>query len=151
MTVRFLLSLLCAELACAAPQTVSPGTFSVPFDFIRNQIVLDVRVRGGSSLRMLLDTAGAPSAVDLATADRIGLPIDRGATGVAEGVGADRVRMFASRLEDVELGGRSFGHLDAVALDLGSTIQAGRSDSSRMRKPRDTWPSVAAGTSTWRA
>jgi predicted aspartyl protease len=123
MTARLLAGLLCAELACATPQTVSPPSFSVPFDFIRNQIVLDVRVRGGSSLRMLLDTAGAPSAVDLATADRIGLPIDRGATGVAEGVGADRVRMFASRLEDVELGGRSFGNLDAVALDLGSIAE----------------------------
>lgn len=88
------------------------------FDLVRNQIVLEVRAGGRGPLRMLLDTAGEPSAVDLTTARENGFPVDTTLSGEASGVGEERTRIFAATLPDVEIAGARLGDLEAVAIDL---------------------------------
>lgn len=46
------------------------------FELERNQIVLPVWIDGKGPFYVLLDTAGSPSAVDLATALDLGFPVD---------------------------------------------------------------------------
>lgn len=88
------------------------------FELERNQIVLPVWIDGKGPFYVLLDTAGSPSAVDLATALDLGFPVDTTLSGEASGAGGERVRIFAAELPAVEIGGVAFGDLDAVALDL---------------------------------
>lgn len=91
---------------------------TVPFELVRNQIVLAVGIGGKGPFRMLLDTAGEPSAVNLATALEAGFPVDTTAFGEASGTGEEMVRIYAAGLPEVEIGGVAFGDIDAVALDL---------------------------------
>jgi predicted aspartyl protease len=91
---------------------------TVPFELVRNQIVLEVGIGGKGPFRVLLDTAGEPSAINLATALEAGLPVDTTAYGEASGTGEETVRLYAAELPEVEIGGVVFGDIDAVALDL---------------------------------
>jgi len=56
----------------------------VPFDFYKNEIILQVKVNGKGPFNMMLDTGTDPSGVDLTTARHIGLklhPLGKPATG----------------------------------------------------------------------
>jgi len=44
----------------------------VPFEFVRNEIIVQVKVDGKGPFNMMLDTGTDPSAVDLATAKEWG-------------------------------------------------------------------------------
>ncbi|MDX1396460.1 MAG: retropepsin-like aspartic protease [Gemmatimonadota bacterium] len=105
-----------AEPTATVPTTTSG--VSVPFRFIRNQIVLEVTVGGRPPLNMLLDTAVNPSAIDLATAEELGLPVDREQSGEASGTGSERRTIYAARITDLEIGGEPFGTVEAVAGNL---------------------------------
>src|SRR5258708_14852279 len=48
----------------------------VPFEFVANQIIVQVKLAGKGPYSMLLDTNTDPSAIDLATARELGLKLD---------------------------------------------------------------------------
>ena len=48
----------------------------VPFDFYRNEIIVQVTVNGKGPFSMMLDTGTDPSVVDLARARETGLKLD---------------------------------------------------------------------------
>jgi len=111
-----LLTVLSCVAAPAEPLTV-------PFDFSRNAIGLDVVVKG-APLYMILDTGVDPSAIDLARADALGLKVDRSAAGEASGQGdAKQAQVFPATIENLSVGGRSFATVDALAMDM-STLSA---------------------------
>jgi predicted aspartyl protease len=91
---------------------------SVPFDLVRNQIVMQVMIGDEGPFNMLLDTAVNPSAVDLATAEGAGLAVDRERSGEASGTGNDRVTVFATEITGLRIGGREFEPIQSLAVDM---------------------------------
>lgn len=111
-----------AAAPASAPTPVAPVT--VPFDFSKSAVEVDVNVRG-TPLHMLLDTGVNPSVIDLATADRLGLPVDRGDGGEASGFGdGPGAAVFPATVAGLAIGGQSFAGFDALAADMGG-ISAG--------------------------
>src|SRR5262245_51892792 len=76
----------------------------VPFEFVRNEIIVQVKVDGKGPFNMMLDTGTDPSAVDLATAKEWGLKLSS-VGGPVSGGGTDKNVAYATRLPLVEVGG----------------------------------------------
>ena len=104
--------LLLVPHASAQQQTVE-----IPFDFVRNEIILQVKVDGKGPFNMMLDTGTDPSAIDLATAKELGLKLSS-AGGPVTGGGTDKNLAYATKLPLVETGGLTAKNLWALALDL---------------------------------
>lgn len=113
------LLIFAAGPACAAP-------LSIPFDFSRGEVAVEVEVKG-KPLHMLIDTGVDPSMISLAQARALGLKIDAQggeADGIGDGKGA---AIFGSAIDDLSLSGRRFGRVEALALDTGPlSAQYGR-------------------------
>ena len=90
----------------------------VPFDLVHGQIVLAASVGEVDGLRFLLDTGSDPSAIDLETSARLGLPSDIRTSGTASGVGDGPATTHPSRIAGLRIGCESIAPMDAVALDL---------------------------------
>ena len=108
--------LLCGARASAeSPQAIVVAI--VPFQYIHNEIVAQVRVNGHGPYAMLLDTGTSPSVIDLNLARQIGLTIDAGGqAGSGGGVKANPA--YETSLPQVELGGVTAKNVSALALDL---------------------------------
>lgn len=89
----------------------------VPFEFVHNQIVVEVKIAGKGPYSMLLDTDTDPSAIDLATARELGLRLDS-KSFPATGGGAETNLVQLTRLPTVELGGVISKEVTAGAIDL---------------------------------
>lgn len=75
----------------------------VPFEFIHNQVVVEVRIAGKGPFSMLVDTNTDPSAIDLATAKELGLILgSRSYPATGGGTEANVVQL--TKLPTVELG-----------------------------------------------
>lgn len=99
----------------------------VPFDFYRNEIILQVKVNGKGPFNMMLDTGTDPSAVDLNTAREMGLklhPLGKPATGG----GTDVNLTYYTELPLVEVGSLNVKTVVALAIDLSKV-------SERLGKP----------------
>lgn len=91
---------------------------AVPFDLLGNQVVLAITIGGRGPYVCLLDTAVAPSVVDLALARELGLRVRDDAPGEAAGAGNESASFYPSELPDVRLGELGVGDVEAVAADL---------------------------------
>ncbi len=101
---------------CGVAQTPK-SPVEVPFEFLHNQIVVQVKVNGKGPLNMLIDTDTDPSAIDSATAKELGLQV--GTSGApASGGGTEKTVVFPTRLASVELGGISAKDIVAATIDL---------------------------------
>ena len=89
----------------------------VPFEFIANQIIVQVKIGGKGPYSMLLDTDTDPSAIDLATARELGLRLDS-RSFTASGGGTDASQVQLTRLPSVELGSVVARDVAAGAIDL---------------------------------
>jgi predicted aspartyl protease len=89
----------------------------IPFEFVANQIVVEVKIAGKGPYSMLVDTDTDPSAIDLATARELGLSQDSKAFP-ATGGGADNNVVHLTRLPTVELGSVVAKEVLAGAIDL---------------------------------
>lgn len=118
----FLVWLLLVPHASGQQQVVE-----IPFDFVRNEIILQVKVDGKGPFNMMLDTGTDPSVVDLATAKELGLKLSS-AGGPVSGGGTDKNLAYETRLPLVEAGGVTMKNLSAVAIDLSKV-------SERLGKP----------------
>jgi len=116
MKVTYFLSwCLLVTVGCFAQ--ASGQVVEVPFDFVRNEIIVQVKVDGKGPFNMMLDTGTDPSAVDLATAKELGLKLSS-AGGPVTGGGTDKNLAYATKLPLVETGGLTAKNLWALALDL---------------------------------
>lgn len=113
---------------CASAQVKSKqAVVEIPFDFYRNEIILQVKVNGKGPFNMMLDTGTDPSAIDLATAKELGVklvPLGKPATGG----GTDVNLPYGTELSLVDLGGLTAKDLEAVAINLSKV-------SERLGKP----------------
>ena len=89
----------------------------VPFDFVRNEIIVQVKVDGKGPFNMMLDTGTDPSVIDLATAKELGLKLSS-AAGPVSGGGTDKTLAYETKLPLVEAGGLTVKNVSAVALGL---------------------------------
>jgi hypothetical protein len=112
-------SFIGAVAAAVLPPAVGQARPLVaPFDFSRSAIGLTVRVRG-TPLYMFVDTGVNPSAIDTARAESLGLKIDYAGGGEASGDGADaHVKVYPTSIDQLAIGGRRFGSVKALALDM---------------------------------
>jgi hypothetical protein len=122
MTASRPATVVAAAVALALVTSVSwaEEPLVVPFDFSRSAIGLEVVVKG-APMYMLLDTGVDPSVIDLQSADAVGLTVDRGEEGEAEGFGqGSGPSVFASRIDGLTIGHRSFTGFDALAANVES-------------------------------
>lgn len=89
----------------------------VPFDFYRNEIIVQVKVNGKGPFNMMLDTGTDPSAIDIATARELGLKLES-VGSPATGGGTEVNLVYGIILPLVELGGVTEKRLEAAAIDL---------------------------------
>lgn len=89
----------------------------VPFEFVHNQIVIDVKIDGKGPFKMLLDTDTDPSAIDLAAAQELGLAVGQKGYPTTGG-GTDENPSHLTMLNLVEVGSVSAKQVPAAALDL---------------------------------
>jgi len=118
LTIRFglLLAAFLSVAAALSAQTVKTS-IEVPFEFVHNQIVVEVRIAGKGPFNFLVDTNTDPSAIDSATARELGLQL--GAQGAqASGGGSERNTVYPTRLTQVELRGITAKEIAAAAVDL---------------------------------
>ena len=121
-TKRYLviLSLLCfcvASFNSFAQDKSKEQVVEVPFEFHKNEVILQVKVNGKGPLNMMLDTGTDPSAIDINTAKDLGLKLD--AIGhKASGGGTETNLAYYTRLPLVELSGLTAKNVDAAAIDL---------------------------------
>ena len=105
------------SVASALSAQTSKAPIEVPFEFVHNQIVVEVRIAGKGPFKFLVDTNTDPSAIDSATAQELGLQLGpKGAP--ASGGGTERNTVYPTRLTQVELGGVAAKEIAAAAIDL---------------------------------
>jgi predicted aspartyl protease len=98
-------------------QQAGAGTIEVPFEYFKNEILVQVQINGHGPLTMLLDTGTDPSAIDLETAESIG--IRRSSKGQqGDGGGSDKNLAFDCKFKSLHLGGLTATNIDAAAIDL---------------------------------
>src|SRR5471030_1692428 len=109
-------------------QTLDGGqVIEVPFEFLKNEVVVQVKINGKGPFNMMLDTGTDPSAIDLNTAKEIGLklnPVGHKSSGTGTSVNL----AYATKFPLVEIGGLQVKDIEAAAIDLSKV-------SERMGKP----------------
>lgn len=111
-------SAILAVFAFSLPAAALAESLSVPFDFSRSAIGLDVTVKG-APLTMILDTGVDPSVVDLNRAETLGLKIDKTNSGEASGEGdAKEAKVFGATIDGLAIAGRGFPSVDALAINM---------------------------------
>ena len=123
--------LLCCLLVTVFVSSARAGgkqqVVEIPFDFYRNEIIVQVKVNGKGPFNMMLDTGTDPSAVDLNTAKDIGLKLHPlGKPG--EGGGTDVNLTYYTELPLVEVSGFTVKNVETLAIDLSKV-------SERLGKP----------------
>jgi predicted aspartyl protease len=89
----------------------------IPFEFVHNQIVVQVKVSGKGPFNMLLDTNTDPSAIDVATARELGLAVgDKGSAATGGGTAVNTI--YPTRLANVVVGSLMTRDVAAATIDL---------------------------------
>lgn len=91
---------------------------TVPFQYIKNQIIITARIGNDGPFNFLLDTGVDPSAIDFKTATAFEIPIDMSQSGSAEGRGNDKVVVFPASIKDLKVGKKNYGTIEALTLNL---------------------------------
>jgi predicted aspartyl protease len=112
----FALALLMAW-PCATKAQVQKPPVEVPFEFVHNQIVVQVKIAGKGPFNMLVDTDTDPSAIDEKTARELGLSI--GSNGApASGSGTEANTTYPTMFPTVELGSITAKQIPAATIDM---------------------------------
>jgi predicted aspartyl protease len=93
----------------------APGEIS--FELVHNEIVVQVKIAGKGPFRMLLDTDTDPSALDVITAQELGL-VQGSKSYPASGGGNDANVFHLTRLPVVEIGNLSVREVQAGTINL---------------------------------
>jgi hypothetical protein len=112
---RLCFAALLAALSFGA--TAAEPSLTVPFDFSRHAIGMNVTVKG-TRLFVLLDTGVEPSIIDLARAKSLGLPVDTAHGDHGTGFGKDKPQAFPATITGLKIGGRAMSNVEALTLDM---------------------------------
>ena len=118
MKATFTLMLIAfASLATGGQVKSTAPVVEIPFDFYRNEIILEVKINGKGPFNMMLDTGTDPSAIDLNTAKELGLKLIPLKTP-ASGGGTEVNLPYGTEFSIVEVGGLTVKEVEALALNL---------------------------------
>jgi predicted aspartyl protease len=123
----WLLLAVASFCSLAQGKNTKEQVIELPFDFYRNEIILQVKVNGKGPFNMMLDTGTDPSGIDLTTARELGLKLQPTGTS-ASGGGTDTNLTYYTKLPLVEVGGFAVKNVETLALDLSKI-------STRLGKP----------------
>jgi predicted aspartyl protease len=125
----FALCLLLAVdcLVCFAQAGSKDQVVEVPFEFYRNEVIVQVRVNGKGPFNMMVDTGTDPSAIELTTARELGLKLESAGKPVTGG-GTSANLGYITKFPLVEVGGLTAKNVWTVAIDLSKV-------SERLGKP----------------
>jgi predicted aspartyl protease len=129
-TTRVLTSCLIlaiASICCFAQAKSKEQVIEIPFEFYKNEIILQVSVNGKGPFNMMLDTGTDPSGVAITTAKELGLKLHPLGKEISGG-GTDSNLGYYTQLPLIEVGGFSAKNVDALAIDLSKV-------SERLGKP----------------
>jgi predicted aspartyl protease len=121
------LLLAIASFGCFAQANGKEQAVEIPFEFHKNEIILQVRVNGKGPFNMMLDTGTDPSGVDVTTAKDLGLKLHPLGKEISGG-GTDSNRGYYTQLPLIEVGAFTAKNVDAIAIDLSKV-------SERLGKP----------------
>lgn len=108
---------IAASFAIAGCVTVAgPSATTVPFDPHSNQVAIAASANG-VPVRMLVDTAVDPSALDAADATSASLK-KLGEDEEVGGVGSDAATAYPSVIPNLMIGGRDYGPIEVVVNDM---------------------------------
>ena len=111
------LLLAIASICCFAQAKSKDQVIEIPFEFYKNEIILQVSVNGKGPFNMMLDTGTDPSGVAITTAKELGLKLHPLGKEISGG-GTDSALGYYTQLPLVEVGGFSAKNVDALAIDL---------------------------------
>jgi len=112
----FTLALLVSLAAATNAQPQKPPV-EVPFEFVHNQIVVQVKIAGKGPFNMLVDTNTDPSAIDEKTARELGFSI--GSSGApASGSGTEVNPTYPTTFPMIELGSVTAKQVAAATIDM---------------------------------
>ena len=116
IVVGFALAVL---VSVAASTTAQPqkSAVEVPFEFVHNQIIVQVKIAGKGPFNMLVDTNTDPSAIDEKTARELGLAIGSGGAP-ASGSGPEVNTTYPTIFPTVELGSITAKQVAAATIDM---------------------------------
>ncbi len=100
--------------ATASPASAPPQT--IAFAGTAHEVAIEASI-GDERATFLVDTGVDPSALDLAVARAHGLR-PSGESGPVDGVGNDAVTAYPVMLDDLRIGERGYGPLEALVLDM---------------------------------
>ena len=128
LCTTLLIMLIALACCCVCAQVKSAAhVIEIPFDFYRNEIIVQMKVNGKGPFNMMIDTGTDPSAIDLATAKELGVKL-QSLGQPASGGGTEKNLAYYAKLPLVEVGGLNVKTLDALAIDLSKV-------SARLGKP----------------
>ena len=114
----FLLPVAVTLCACQSAPLAAPVT-TLPFDFHKNEIIVEAYPAEGEVLNFMLDTGVDPSAIDTAVADRLSVVVDKSVAGEAAGTGDERgLVVMPAMIPVMTIGGTDFPPIDALTADL---------------------------------
>src|SRR5215467_7956590 len=99
----------------AAAQDV-PKVIEIPFEFYKNEILVQAKIDGQGPFTMLVDTGTNPSAIDMVTAQKIGLKLSSKAHK-SSGGGTQVNTTYACKFTSVEMTGLTAKNVEAGAID----------------------------------
>ena len=111
------LLLAIASICCFAQTKSKDQVIEIPFEFYKNEIILQVSVNGKGPFNMMLDTGTDPSGVAITTAKELGLKLHPLGKEISGG-GTDSALGYYTQLPLVEVGAFSAKNVDALAIDL---------------------------------
>ena len=115
--VQLLTCCLLITISSFAQEKSKQQVVEVPFDFYRNEIILQVKVAGKGPFNMMLDTGTDPSAIDVATAKEIGLKLQPlGKMG--SGGGTDVNLAYYTKMPLIEAGDFTVKNVETLAISL---------------------------------
>lgn len=121
------LLLAVASFCCFAQAKSKDQVIEIPFEFHKNEIILQVNVNGKGPFNMMLDTGTDPSGIAITTAKELGLKLHPLGKEISGG-GTDSNLGYYTQLPLIEVGSFSAKDVDALAIDLSKV-------SERLGKP----------------
>jgi predicted aspartyl protease len=110
---------LAACQSAMVPAAVLPAVTTVPFELVRNEIIIDASIGDSTPQRFMLDCGVDPSVIDLTLARSLGIDIDETQVGEATGAGDEEgLTVMLSSIPGLAIQDMTFDPIVALAADI---------------------------------
>jgi predicted aspartyl protease len=110
---------LALALLASGCASLSHHTTTVPFDFVKHQIIVSATVNGTGPYSFLVDTGATPSVIDKKVAAAAGISVDPSRSTPVEGVGSEDVKAHAIVIPRLRVGDVEYRDMEGLVADVG--------------------------------